>query len=277
MRLLFLGDVVGRTGREAVCKNAASIKNRFDVDFLIVNGENASNGAGLTGSHAENMLNSGVDCLTLGDHAFDQKDMIIYIENSKKVVRPLNFSRKSPGLGYRIYDLVNGKSILVVQLVGRVFMNKSFDDPFSAIDNLLSKYKLGQNVTYVVVDMHAEATSEKMAMGHYLDGQVSLIVGTHTHIPTSDQQILSNGSAYVTDAGMCGDYDSIIGMEKLEPISRFTTGINKGRFIPAKGKATISGVLTELDRCGKAKSIKSIKLGGKIGDDTDLEKYEKSI
>ena len=270
MKLLFLGDVVGRAGREAVCRNASSIKNRFDVDFLIVNGENASNGAGLTGAHAENMLNSGVDCVTLGDHAFDQKDMIIYIENSKKIVRPLNFSHKSPGLGHRVYNVGHGKSILVIQLLGRVFMNRSFDDPFTAIDNVLGKYKLGQNVNYIVVDIHAEATSEKMAMGHYLDGKVSLIVGTHTHIPTSDAQIFSNGSAYVTDVGMCGDYDSVIGMEKQEPISRFTTGINKGRFIPAKGEATISGVLTELDISGKAKSIQSIKLGGKIGDDNSL-------
>ena len=158
MNLLFLGDVVGRIGRESVAKNIAYLQERFELDFIIVNGENASNGAGITGNHADILLHNGVDCLTLGDHAFDQKDMISHIESSNKIVRPLNFSRKSPGVGYRVFETRKGKSILVTQVLGRVFMNRSFDDPFSAMDNLLMKYRIGQNIDFIIVDIHAEAT-----------------------------------------------------------------------------------------------------------------------
>ena len=275
MNLLFLGDVVGRTGRESVCEYGLYLREKLELDFLIINGENASNGAGITGNHADDLLNNGVDCLTLGDHAFDQKDMISHIESSNKIVRPLNFSRRSPGVGYRVFKTRKGESILVTQVLGRVFMNRSFDDPFSAMDNLLMKYKIGQNIDCIIVDIHAEATSEKMAMGHYLDGRVSLVVGTHTHVPTSDAQILSKGSGYITDAGMCGDYDSVIGMEKQEPINRFTTGIPKGRFVPSAGKATLAGVLIKINKDGKLEEIKSIKFGGKIGvefSDIDIHK-----
>ena len=267
MKLLFLGDVVGRSGRQAICNEAKYLREKLNLDFLIVNVENATNGVGVTATHSEDIIASGVDCLTLGDHAFDQKDMISHIEKSDRIVRPLNFSHKSPGDGFKVFKTKSGKKILVVQLLGRVFMNRNFDDPFAAIDTLLLKFRLGHNIDIIIVDMHAEATSEKMALGHYLDGRVSLVVGTHTHVPTADCQILSKGTGYMTDLGMCGDYNSVIGMEIEEPISRFTTGVNRSRFMPAADTATLCGIFVEFDKLGATTMINPIKYGGKIGDE----------
>lgn len=256
---------MGRAGRTAITERLPALRDRLKVDFCVVNGENASSGVGLSGPHAEDLLNAGVDCLTLGDHAFDQKDMLSYIENEPRILRPLNFAKQAPGRGYRLFTDARGRKILVLQVLGQVFMKRAFDDPFSAVDAVLRAHPLGGQAQMILVDMHCEATSEKMGMGHYCDGRASLVVGTHTHVPTGDAQILPGGTGYLTDAGMCGDYNSVIGMEKTEPMRRFVTGMSKGRFQPALGEATLSGVLVETDdRTGKATAIHMIRDGGRL-------------
>lgn len=265
MKILFLGDVMGRAGRRAVVENLPRLREAWKLDFVVVNGENASNGAGLSGEHAKLLLEAGADVLTLGDHAFDQKDMLQFIEKEPRVLRPLNFAKGAPGLGARVFQDGRGRKILVAQVLGNVFMKRAFDDPFSAIDEVLRRHPLGGAVQAALVDVHCEATSEKMGMGHFCDGRASLIVGTHTHVPTGDAQILPRGSGYLTDAGMCGDYDSVIGMEKVEPLRRFVTGMVKSRFTPAEGEATLSGVYVETDdRTGLAKEIRMIRQGGRL-------------
>ena len=265
MRLLFLGDVMGRAGRKAVGEHLAGLRARLDADFVVVNGENASNGMGLTGDHAKALLEAGADCLTLGDHAFDQKDMLQFIETEPRIVRPINYAKTAPGRGFRLFTARNGKKVLVAQVLGQVFMKRAFDDPFSAIETVLKAHPLGGQASAVIVDIHCEATSEKMAMGHFCDSRASLVIGTHTHVPTADAQILPGGTGYLSDAGMCGDYDSVIGMDKVEPMRRFITGMPKARFSPALGEATLAGVLVETDdRTGKAVSISMIREGGRL-------------
>ncbi len=264
MRLLFLGDVVGRAGRKAVAERLPAIRKDWKLDFVVVNGENATGGMGLSGAHAEILLEAGADCLTLGDHAFDQKDMLQYIEKEPRILRPLNYGTTAPGLGARMFTTERGKKVYVTQALGQVFMKRAFADPFSAFDESLKKATLGGLADAVIVDFHAEATSEKMAMGHYLDGRASLVVGTHTHVPTSDTMILPKGAAYQTDAGMCGDYHSVIGMEKTEPLHRFLTGMTKGRFEPALEEATLSGVYVETDPKGRATQVLPVRIGGKL-------------
>ena len=265
MRILFLGDVMGRAGRTAVAERLAKLRADWGLDFVVVNGENATSGAGLSGDHARLLLDAGADCVTLGDHAFDQKDMLSFIEQEPRILRPLNFSKVSPGKGFRVFTATQGRKVLVAQVLGQVFMKRPFDDPFSAIENVLKAHPLGGAVQAAIVDVHAEATSEKMGMGHWCDGQASLVVGTHTHVPTGDAQILTKGTAYLTDAGMCGDYNSVIGMEKLEPLRRFVTGMPKARFEPAAGPATLSGVYVETDdKTGKALRVRMIRVGGRL-------------
>ncbi len=254
---------MGRAGRSAVSDRLASLRADWGLDFVVVNGENASQGAGLTGDHARVLLQAGADCVTLGDHAFDQKDMLQFIENEPRILRPLNFSKVAPGRGVKIFEATQGRRVLVTQVLGQVFMKRPFDDPFSAVETVLKTHRIGGAVQAAIVDVHAEATSEKMAMGHWCDGQASLVVGTHTHVPTADAQILPGGTAYLTDAGMCGDYNSVIGMEKLEPLRRFITGMSSARFEPANGPATLSGVFVETDdRTGKATRVRMIRQGG---------------
>jgi hypothetical protein len=266
MKLLFLGDVMGRAGRAAVIDRLPALRRELGLDFVVVNAENASGGMGLTGAHAAELLAAGADVLTLGDHAFDQKDMLSFIETEPRVLRPLNYARAAPGQGARLYDAPGGRRVFVAQALGRVFMSRPFDDPFSALDAALKAAPLGGLAQAVIVDVHAEATSEKMALGHWCDGRASLVVGTHTHVPTADAQILARGAAYQTDAGMCGDYDSVIGMEKLEPIARFVTGMAKGRFTPAEGEATLCGVVVVTDDAtGRAVSVAPLRRGGRLG------------
>jgi len=265
MRILFLGDVMGRSGRAAVAARLPSLRADWGLDFVVVNAENASSGAGLTAEHARLLLQAGADCLTLGDHAFDQKDMLSFVEQDPRVLRPLNYARAAPGHGARVFPATQGRKVLVAQALGQVFMKRPFDDPFSALDAALRPHSLGAGVQATVIDIHAEATSEKMALGHWCDGRASLVVGTHTHVPTADAQILAGGTGYLTDAGMCGDYDSVIGMDKLEPMRRFVTGMSRGRFEPAGGEATLSGVFVETDdRSGRAKRLRMIRLGGRL-------------
>jgi metallophosphoesterase (TIGR00282 family) len=265
VRLIFLGDVVGRAGRDALARELPLLKARYRPDLVVVNGENASSGAGLTPDHAKLILAAGADCITLGDHAFDQKDMLSFIETEPRIIRPINFSKVAPGKGWRVFTATQGRKVLVAQVLGQVFMKRPFDDPFSAIEGVLKTHALGAAVQAAIVDVHAEATSEKMGMGHWCDGQASLVVGTHTHVPTADAMILKGGTAYLSDAGMCGDYDSVIGMEKMEPLRRFVTGMAKGRFEPAEGEATLSGVFVETDdRTGKALRVQPVRLGGRL-------------
>lgn len=265
MRILFLGDVVGRSGRAAIAERLPHLRLAWGLDFVVVNGENASQGAGLTAEHAKVILQAGADCVTLGDHAFDQKDMLQFIEQEPRILRPINFSKVAPGRGVKIFDATQGRKILVTQVLGQVFMKRPFDDPFSAVETILKTHRLGGVVQAALVEVHAEATSEKMALGHWCDGQASLVVGTHTHVPTGDAQILPQGTAYLTDAGMCGDYNSVIGMDKLEPLRRFITGMSSGRFMPAEGPATLSGVFVETDdRTGKALKVRMIREGGRL-------------
>lgn len=265
MKMLFLGDVMGRAGRTAITEMLPNLRLQWGLDFVVVNGENASQGAGLTGEHAKAIFAAGADCVTLGDHAFDQKDMLQFIESDPRILRPINFSKVAPGRGVKIFDASQGRRVLVAQILGQVFMKRPFDDPFSAIEQVLKTHRLGVSVQAAIIDIHAEATSEKMAIGHWCDGQASLVVGTHTHVPTGDAMILPKGTAYLTDAGMCGDYDSVIGMEKLEPLRRFITGMSASRFEPANGPATLSGVYVETDdKTGLAQKVRMIRQGGRL-------------
>ncbi len=225
MKLLFLGDVMGRAGRTAVTEHLPRLRSDWRLDFVVINGENASNGAGLTPDHARLLLGAGADVVTLGDHAFDQRDMLQFIESEPRILRPINFAKDAPGKGARIYDAPGGRKILVAQILGQVFMKRPFADPFSALDTLLRAHPRGGLVNASLIDIHCEATSEKMAVGQFCAGKASVVVGTHTHVPTSDVQILPGETAYQTDAGMCGDYNSVIGMDPAEPLRRFVTGI----------------------------------------------------
>ena len=264
MKMLFLGDVMGRAGREAVITRLPKLREDWALDFVVVNGENATSGAGLSGKHAESLLAAGADCLTLGDHAFDQRDMTSFIEQEPRVLRPINFAKQAPGVGVRLFTAHNGKKVLVTQVLGQVFMKRPFDDPFSALEQVFRTHPLGGQADAILVDVHAEATSEKMAMGHWCDGRASLCVGTHTHVPTGDAMILPKGCAYLTDAGMCGDYDSVIGMQRDEPLRRFITGMPKERFTPALGEATLSGVYVETDEKGRATRVAPVRVGGQL-------------
>lgn len=265
MKILYLGDIVGRSGRAAVKERVPKLRETWKLDFVVVNGENATSGIGLSGAHAKELLDAGVDVLTLGDHAFDQKDMLQFIESEPRIIRPLNFAKGAPGKGARVFEAPGGRKVLVAQVLGQVFMKRAFEDPFGGIEQVLKSHPLGGLVNATIVDVHCEATSEKMAMGHWCDGKASLCVGSHTHVPTSDAMILPGGTAYLSDAGMCGDYHSVIGMEKAEPMRRFVTGMVKGRFQPASEEATLSGVYVEtVDRTGKAARIEMVRDGGRL-------------
>jgi len=256
---------MGRAGRSAIADRLPRLRQEWGLDFVVVNGENATSGHGLTAAHAKGLLEAGADCVTLGDHAFDQKEMLSFIEQEPRVLRPLNFAKEAPGKGARLFNAAGGRKVLVAQVLGQVFMKRPFDDPFSAIDQVLKAHPLGGLAQAALVDVHCEATSEKMAMGHWCDGRASVVVGTHTHVPTGDAQILPGGTAFQTDAGMCGDYNSVIGMDKAEPLRRFITGMAKNRFSPANGEATLSGLYVETDdRTGKATRVRMIREGGRL-------------
>ena len=263
MRILFLGDIMGRAGRSAVAEHLPRLREAWRLDFVVVNGENATSGMGLSGAHAKALLEAGADVITLGDHAFDQKDMLQFIDNEPRIIRPINFAKSAPGKGVRLYDAPGGRKVVVAQVLGQVFMKRPFDDPYSALDQVLRTYPRGGQAQAVIVDFHAEATSEKMAAGHFCNGRASLVVGTHTHVPTADARLTGKGTALLSDAGMCGDYDSVIGMEKAEPLRRFVTGMPKERFTPAMGQATLCGVYVETDdRTGAATRVVPVRQGG---------------
>ena len=248
MKIIFIGDIVGKTAREIFLKKISDIKSSYQSDVIIVNAENAAAGYGLTKKIAVQLLNAGVDVITLGNHAWDQKEMLSYIEDCPKIVRALNYPNGVPGRGYYKLQLYDGREIIVLQIMLRLFMGLSLDDPFSVTKSLLQKEILGSTTNAILVDMHGEATSEKNAFGHYFDGKVSAILGTHTHIPTADARILDGGTAYQTDVGMTGVYNSVIGMDKDSPIHGFIKGYrSEGRFFPAEGEVTICGAYIETD------------------------------
>ena len=264
MRFLFLGDVVGRSGRDAVSERLPGIIERHGIDFVIVNGENASHGRGLTEGHFNDLRSAGADVVTLGDHAFDQRDTLSYIAREPTLIRPLNMPQGTPGRGANLIESRNGHSVLVINALGRVFMDP-IDDPFRAVEAAIAACPLGEQADAVIVDFHTEATSEIQAMGFFLDGRASLVVGTHTHIPTADHRILKGGTALMADAGMCGDFDSIIGVDAEEPLNRFLTGIPNGRFTPAEGEATLCGVAIETDpKTGLAQRMFPVRIGGTL-------------
>lgn len=265
MRLLFLGDVVGRSGRRAVTERLPALRTDWSLDFVIVNGENSAGGFGMTVKIAQSLFEAGADVITLGDHAFDQKEMLAHVDKDQRILRPMNYACSAPGRGWGIYEASRGRKVLVAVALGRVFMSRNYDNPFSPLDDVLRRAPLGAGVQAAVVEIHAEATSEKMGIGHFCDGRASLVVGTHTHVPTSDTMILTKGTAYQSDAGMCGDYDSVIGMDKAEPLKRFVTGMGTERFEPAGGEATLAGVLVETDdRSGLARSVSPVRVGGRL-------------
>jgi metallophosphoesterase (TIGR00282 family) len=262
VKFLFLGDVVGRSGRDAVAERLPGLIERLRLDFVVVNGENASHGRGLTENHFNGLRNAGADIVTLGDHAFDQRETISFIEREPALLRPLNFPAGTPGRGAMFVEGRNGHRVLVINALGRVFMNP-IDDPFRAVEAAVAACPLGEQADAIIVDFHTEATSEIQGMGHFLDGRVSLVVGTHTHIPTSDHRVLKGGTALMADAGMCGDYDSIIGVDVEEPLNRFLTGVPNARFSPAEGEATLSGVVVETDPAtGLARHVAPLRVGG---------------
>lgn len=264
MKILFLGDLFGRSGRNAAIDALPRLRKRLKADCVIVNAENAAAGFGLTSAIADAVFEAGADAITLGNHAFDNREIIPHLANEPRIVRPANLPKGAPGRGSTLIDLADGRRVLVINALGRIFMNP-VDDPFSVIESELEACELGTACDAAVVDFHAEATSEKCAMGHWCDGRATLVVGTHTHIPTADAQVLPRGTAYQTDAGMCGDFDSVIGVEKTEPMRRFITGMPSGRFEPALGEATICGVFVESDDAtGLARRIAPLRLKGRL-------------
>ncbi|RCL01523.1 MAG: Metallophosphoesterase [Candidatus Tokpelaia sp. JSC085] len=265
MRFLFLGDVVGRSGRSIVFEQLPGLITNLNLDFVVVNGENAAKGRGITEKIYLEALKVGIDVLTTGNHAFDQRDTLFYADRVDRFLRPANFPKGTPGKGSGIYMTPKGARVLVANIMGRIFMHPDLDDPFETAEKIISPCPLVEQVDAVIIDFHAETTSEKQCLGHFLDGRASVVVGTHTHVPTADAQILNGGTAYMSDAGMCGNYDSILGMDKEEPLQRFLTKIPRDRFQPAGGLATICGLAVEIsDRTGLAEKVAPLRIGPRL-------------
>ena len=264
MRILFLGDVVGSAGCNALKKSLQDIINTKKIDFVIVNGENAADqGVGITEKICNDMFNSGVDVITTGNHVWDQKETLSHIEKEKRLLRPQNLVKPSPGKGFEIFNSKNNYKVGVLNLMGNIFMKKC-DDVFIEANNFINKNILKESYDFLIVDFHGEITSEKMAIGHFFDGKATLVVGTHTHVPTSDTRILENGTGYQTDAGMCGDYNSVIGMNKSNSLNKFFKKEAKKHF-PAIGDASLCGVIVEANiKSGLADKIENFIFGGEL-------------
>jgi metallophosphoesterase (TIGR00282 family) len=264
MRILFIGDIVGRSGRAILLERMPKLVAEWKLDLVIVNGENAAGGFGITESIYNDMIDAGADAVTLGNHAWDQREALVFIERAPRLVRPLNYPSGTPGRGAAMIDIRNGARVLVMNVMGRIFMD-ALDDPFAGIDRELAACPLKSGADAIIIDMHCEATSEKQAMGYLADGRASLVVGTHTHVPTADHRILPGGTAFMSDVGMTGDYESVIGMAKDEPLGRFLRRIPQGKFEPANGPATLCGVAVETDDAsGLAQRVAPLRLGGKL-------------
>ena len=268
MKILLLGDVCGPAGMKIIKQKLNEIIKEKKIDFTIANGENAADsGKGITKKNFKDLIESGVDVITSGNHIWDQKEILEIIDIEKKLIRPANLLDGQPGSGYGIYEIKN-KKIAVINLIGNVFMKKS-QDLFLFAEKIINKIKLKRNADFIVIDIHGEITSEKMALGHFLDGKVTTVVGTHTHVPTSDTKILKNGTAYQTDLGMCGDYDSVIGMNKENSIKKFKKDPSAESHFPANGDASISGVIVDADdKTGLANNINQIIIGGNLNQKT---------
>ena len=264
MRILFIGDVVGRSGRAILLERLGRLVADWKLDFVVVNGENAAGGFGITEAIYQEFVDAGVDVITGGNHSWDQKEALVFIERAPRLLRPINYPAGTPGRGVALIDAKNGARVLVVNAMGRIFMDP-LDDPFAAVERELAACPLKQAADAIIIDIHGEATSEKQAIGHFCDGRASLVVGTHTHVPTADHQILPRGTAFISDVGMTGDYDSVIGMNKEEPLSRFLTKISGARFEPAMGEATLCALAVETDDAsGLARHIAAVRLGGRL-------------
>jgi len=247
MRILFFGDVVGRSGRDGLKQYLPDLKEKLRPDVIIINAENAAAGLGITDKLAQELYAMGADCLTTGNHVWAQKELVGTIDRDPKLLRPLNFVDGTPGRGFYVHALPDGRKILIANVMARLFINATIDDPFAATERLLATHRLGSAVQAIFIDLHGEATSEKMAFGHAFDGRASAIIGTHTHIPTADEHILPKGTAYQTDAGMCGDFDSVIGVKKEIAVWRFTRSIPGERMTPAEGPAAVCGTFIVTD------------------------------
>jgi len=262
MRLLFVGDIVGRSGRTIVNERLPNLVRDWKLDLVVANAENSAGGFGISETIYRELLDVGIDVITLGNHAWDQKEALVFIERAPRLIRPVNYPTGTPGRGAAVIETQNGARVLVVNAMGRIFMDP-LDDPFAAVERELITCPLGKGADAVIVDFHGEATSEKQAMGYFCDGRASLVVGTHTHVPTADLRILSGGTAYISDVGMTGDFDSIIGMAKEEPMQRFLRRIPTTRFEPANGPATLCAVALETDSAnGLALRVAAVRLGG---------------
>lgn len=264
MRILFIGDIFGRSGREALEKHLPQLRGKLKPDVVIVNGENAAHGIGITAKMCEEFYALKVDCITTGNHVWDQREIIPYIARDEKLLRPANYPPTSPGKGHYKFTLSDGRKILIINAMCRVFMDQ-IDDPFRVVNEIVSSEKLGQSVQAIFLDLHGEASSEKMSMGHYLDGRISALVGTHTHIPTADCHIMVGGTGYQTDAGMTGDYDSVIGVRKDIPVQKFVNKMPGEKMIPSGGEATLCGtfIITD-DETGLCKAIEPIRVGPRL-------------
>jgi len=264
MKILMVGDVVGKSGRDAIAAHLPDLRQRLDLDFVVVNGENAAHGFGITDKICASFYQLGADVITTGNHVWDQREIMNYIGGDPKLLRPLNYPAGTPGNGFGVYQARDGRKVLVMHAMGRLYMDP-LDDPFSAIERVMVQHALGVQVQAILMDFHGEASSEKLAMGHFLDGRVSAVVGTHTHVPTADYQILVGGTAYQTDLGMTGDYDSVIGMKKRTATERFTTKLPQGRLEPAEGEATLCGLYVETDdKTGLATVSVPVRIGGRL-------------
>ena len=264
MRILFIGDIVGRSGRTVLLERLPGLIRDWKLDFVAVNGENAAGGFGITEAIYQEFVDAGADAITGGNHSWDQKEALVFIERAPKLIRPINFPAGTPGRGVALVEAKNGARVLIVNAMGRIFMDP-LDDPFAAVERELTACPLKQTADAVIIDIHAEATSEKQAMGHFCDGRASLVVGTHTHAPTADHQILPHGTAFMSDVGMTGDYNSVIGMDKDEPLTRFLRKIPNARFEPATGAATFCALAVETDDAsGLARRVAAVRLGGRL-------------
>ncbi len=262
MRILFLGDLVGRSGRTAVCRELPQLKRRYGAEFAIVNGENAAGGFGITEPICQELVDAGADVITTGNHIWDQREALVFIDRQPRLLRPANFPPGTPGRGCGLFEAANGARIMVINIMGRVFMDP-LDCPFQALEQALNDNALKAKADAIVVDMHGEATAEKQVLGHFVDGRVTAIIGTHTHVPTADEHVLPGGTAYMTDVGMCGDYLSVIGMRKEEPLQRLQTKIPSARFEPSLGNPTICGVLIDVEgETGLSTRIQPLRIGG---------------
>jgi metallophosphoesterase (TIGR00282 family) len=254
----------------AAADHLPGLRERLALDFVVVNGENAAGGFGITEKICEEVFAAGADVITGGNHSWDQREALGFIDREPRLLRPQNYPAGAPGRGVSVYPAPRGRKVMVLNVMGRLFMDP-LDDPFACVERELSRQRLGGTVDAILLDFHAEATSEKMAMGHFVDGRVSLCIGSHTHVPTADTMILPGGTAYQTDAGMCGDYDSVIGMDKAVPLARFTRKLPTERLTPAQGEGTLCAVLVETDdKSGLARRIEPLRLGGRLSESLPL-------